>query len=212
MSNHQLDLQEQEQIANLKAFWDRYGGFITTVVTLCLLLYAGFNAWRYWQHKQSREAVVLFETVEKTASARDLAGLKTAVGNLVGDYKGTAYATKGSLLAARAFAEGADLRQAKAQLQWVVDNGFSDAYKAIARIRLAGLLLDEKAYAEGLKVLDFSVPDSHLGLVLDRRGDLQFANGQVEEARKSYTDALAKLDAGDPWRAVVQSKLEALAP
>jgi predicted negative regulator of RcsB-dependent stress response len=212
MKNHELDLQEQEQIANLKAFWDRYGGFITTIVTLALLSYAAFNGWRYWQFKQARQAVVVYEAVEKAAADRDLSALKTAVGSLVDEYKGTAYASKGALIAARSFFESNDPRQAKAQLQWVVDHGFSDAYKATARIRLAGLLLDEKAYDDGLKLLDFSVPLSHAGLVSDRVGDLQAAKDNRDAARKAYSDALTQLEERDPWRAVVQLKLEALAP
>lgn len=212
MNRHDLDLQEQEQIANLKAFWDKYGGFITTLVTIGLLIYAGYNGWRYWQVKQSREAAVLFETLEKAASSRDLSALGGAVGNLVADYSGTAYASKGALLAARAYFEANDSRQTKAQLQWVVDKGWSDAYQATARIRLAGVLLDEKAYDEALKVLDFNVPESHKGLVLDRQGDVQHAKGDAAAARKAYDAALAALGANDPWRTVVQLKLESLAP
>ena len=208
--NHRLDLDEQEQLANLKAFWDKYGNFITTLVTVVLVCYAAFNGWRYWELKQSREAVVLFEGVEKAVANKDMASLKDASGVLLGDYKRTAYASKGALIAAKAYFEAGDAKQAKAALQWVADNGFSDAYKAIARIRLAGLLLDEKAFDEALKVLDFSAPDTHLGLQADRRGDVYFGKSDNEAARKAYAEALAKLDERDPWRAVVQLKLESI--
>lgn len=212
MSRHELDLQEQEQIANLKAFWDKFGGLITTLVTIGLLAYAGYNGWRYWQTRQAREAAVVFEALEKAASARDTVAMKTAAGTLSSDYTSTAYASKGALLAARAFFDAGDLRAAGAQLQWVIDNGFSDAYKATARIRLAGVLLDEKSYDQALKVLDFSVPDSHKALVEDRRGDIQLAKGDSAAARQSFDAALAAMGPQDPWRAVVQLKRESLAP
>lgn len=212
MNRHDLDLQEQEQLANLKAFWDKFGGFITTVVTIGMLIYAGYNGWRYWQVKQAREAAVVFESLEKAASARDLGSLTTMTGSIIGDYGSTAYASKGALLAARAFFEAGDNRQARAQLQWVVDKGFSDAYKATARIRLAGILLDEKAYDEALKVLDFSAPESHLALVQDRLGDIQLARGDKAAAIKAYDAALTAMGEQDPWRAVVKLKRESLAP
>lgn len=212
MNRHDLDLQEQEQLASLKAFWDKYGGFITTIVTLGLLVYAGFNGWRYWQVKQAREAAAVFESLEKSASSRDLGGLTSTVGNLIGDYGSTAYASKGALLAARAFFEAGDNRQARAQLQWVADKGFSDAYKATARIRLAGIMLDEKAYDEALKTLDFSAPESHLALQQDRLGDVQLARGDKAAAIKAYDASLAAMGEQDPWRAVVKLKRESLAP
>ncbi len=212
MSRHDLDLQEQEQLASLKAFWDKYGGFITTIVTIGLLAYAGFNGWRYWQVKQARDAAVVFESLEKAASGRDLGGLTTTVGTLIGDYSSTAYASKGALLAARAFFEAGDNRQARAQLQWVADKGFSDAYKATARIRLAGVLLDEKAYDDALKALDFSAPDSHAALVQDRLGDVQLARGDKAAAIKAYDASLAAMGEQDPWRAVVKLKRESLVP
>jgi predicted negative regulator of RcsB-dependent stress response len=212
VSRHDLDLQEQEQLASLKAFWDKYGGFITTIVTIGLLAYAGFNGWRYWQVKQARDAAVVFESLEKAASGRDLGGLTTTVGTLIGDYSSTAYASKGALLAARAFFEAGDNRQARAQLQWVADKGFSDAYKATARIRLAGVLLDEKAYDDALKALDFSAPDSHAALVQDRLGDVQLARGDKAAAIKAYDASLAAMGEQDPWRAVVKLKRESLVP
>lgn len=212
MNRHDLDLQEQEQIANLKAFWDRYGGFITTLITIGLLIYAGYNGWRYWQVKQAREAAVVFESLEKAASTRNTAELKTTAGTLVADYASTAYASKGALLAARGFYDAGDVRQARAQLQWVVDNGFSDAYKATARVRLAGLLLDEKALDEALKVLDFAVPDSHKALVQDRLGDIQVDRGDRAAARAAYDAALTAMGPQDPMRAIVQLKRDAVAP
>jgi len=208
--NHRLDLDEQEQLANLKAFWEKYGNFITTIVTIALVCYAAFNGWRYWEVKQAREAVVLFEGVEKAVANKDLALLKDASGALLGDYKRTAYATKGALIAAKAFYESGDSKQAKASLQWVSDHGYSEAYKAIGRIRLAGVLIDENGLDEALKVLDFSAPDSHLGLVADRRGDVYVAKSDYEAARKAYAESLAKSDERDPWRTVVQLKLESI--
>jgi len=37
------DLEEQEQLAELKALWNKYGNFILTVVTVVLLGFAAYN-------------------------------------------------------------------------------------------------------------------------------------------------------------------------
>ena len=44
-----------------------------------------------------------------------------------------------------------DLKCAKAQLQWVIERAPSEDFKDLARLRLAAVLLDEKAYDEALK-------------------------------------------------------------
>jgi predicted negative regulator of RcsB-dependent stress response len=115
-----------------------------------------------------------------------------------------------ALTAARAAFDAGDLNGAKAQLQWVVDGGRDEEYRALARIRLAGVLLDEKAYDEGLKVLSGDVPAGFAGAVADRRGDLLMAQNKVAEARAAYQEALQKSDAKSPGRQLIQLKLDAI--
>jgi predicted negative regulator of RcsB-dependent stress response len=211
MNNHELDLEEQEQIANLKAFWSKYGQFIISVVISVSLILAAYNGWRYWQTRQASQAAVLFEATEKALLAQDLVQLKTVTGQLLSDYKSTVYASKAALLSARAFVASEDLKQAKAQLNWVIDHGYSESYRAAAQIRLAGVLLDEKAYDQALKVLQTSVPDGFKALQADRRGDVLWAKGDVKEAQTAYEFALTQFTEKDPWRDIVRQKLEAIA-
>jgi predicted negative regulator of RcsB-dependent stress response len=116
----------------------------------------------------------------------------------------------GALLAAKSAFDANDLKSAKAYLQWVVDQSSGEEYQAIARLRLAGLLLDEKAFDEGLKLLSVSFPDQFAGLVADRRGDLLFAQNKIEDARAAYQLALEKTEAKNPARQLIQLKLDAI--
>ena len=48
MATH-LDLQEQEQIDDLKAFWKQYGDLITWTLVIVLAAFAAWNGWNTWQ-------------------------------------------------------------------------------------------------------------------------------------------------------------------
>ncbi len=204
------DHEEQEQLASLKAWWNQYGNLVTWLVVAALALYAGWSGWRYYQRDQSAKAAVLYEEIVKAAEAKDMAKVTRAAGDIEERFAGTPYAQMGALMAARAANDANDVKTAKAQLQWVVDHGRSDEYKAIARLRLAGLLLDEKAYDEGLKVLAADMPEAFAALAADRKGDLLFAQNKIDEARSAYQAALDKTEAKNPARQLIQLKLDAL--
>jgi len=92
----------------------------------------------------------------------------------------------------------------------VVDHGRNEEFIALARIRLAGVLLDEKAYDEGLKILAADFPEQFAALVADRKGDLLFAQNKTTEARAAFKLALDKTDIKNPARQLIQLKLDAL--
>ena len=53
------DLEEQESLAEIKAWWEKWGNLILTVVTVACLCAAGFQGWRWYQMKESTDAGVL---------------------------------------------------------------------------------------------------------------------------------------------------------
>lgn len=204
------DHEEQEQIASLKAWWDKYGNMVTWLVTAFLLAYASWTGWNYWQRSQAAKAAVLYEELVKAVESNDASKRTRASADLKDKFSGTAYAQMGALIAARAAFDAADLKAAKGELLWVSENGKNEEFKAIARIRLAGVLLDEKAYDEGLKVLSVDFPDQFTALVADRKGDLYFGLNKLEDARAAYQTALDKTEVKNPARQLIQLKLDAV--
>jgi len=204
------DHQEQEQIATLKAWWDKYGNLVTWLVTAVLVAYASWTGWNYWQQSQSAKAAVLYEELVKAVESNDAVKRARASADLKDKFNGTAYAQMGALVAARAAFDAADLKAAKAELLWVAENGKNDEFKAIARIRLAGVLLDEKAYDEGLKTLSGDFPDQFAALVADRKGDLYVGLNKLNDARAAYQTALDKTEVKNPARSLIQLKLDAV--
>ncbi len=204
------DHEEQEQIASLKAWWDKYGNLVTWLVTAFLLAYAAWPGWNYWQRSQAAKAAVFYEELVRAVESNDAAKRTRASADLKDKFSGTAYAQMGALVAARAAFDAADLKAAKGELLWVSEHGKNEEFKAIARIRLAGVLLDEKAYDEGLKVLSGDFPDQFAALVADRKGDLYFGLNKLEDARAAYQSALEKTEVKNPARQLIQLKLDAV--
>ena len=203
-----LDLQEQEQLAELKAWWDKRGNLVlSTIIIICLVI-AGYNAWRYYQRTQAVSAGAVFDQLQAAAAAGDKAKTRDAAGTLLASYGGSSYAPLGALIAARTLFDAGEIQTAKAQLQWVIDNSREDELKHVARIRLAGLLLDEKLYDDGLRLLDATRPAHFDALYLDRRGDLLLAQGKSAEARTAWQDALSKADSKGSLRGSLQLKIE----
>lgn len=203
------DLDEQEQLASLKAWWNQYGNLVTWLLIIALAGYAAWSGWNYYQRNQSVQAGQLYEELQKAVAANDNAKVQRVAADMTDKFGRSAYAQMGALAAAKSAFDANDLKAAKAQLQWVVEHG-SDEYKAIARIRLAGILLDEKAYDDGLKLLSGDFPESFLGAAADRKGDILVAQNKIEEARAAYKLAIEKAGQKNPVRQLIQIKLDAI--
>ena len=204
------DHEEQEQLDSIKAWWKQYSNAITWFLIAVLATYAAWNGWNYYQRNQSAQASQLYEEVQKAIVAKDLAKVQRATADMETKFSSTAYAQMRTLAAAKDAFDLNDLELAKEQLQGVISNCLDDEYKAIAKIRLAGILLDQKSYDEGLKLLsgDYSIQFS--GLVADRRGDFFVAQNKIDEARASYQLALDKVGQKNPVRQLIQMKLDAI--
>jgi len=202
---------EQESLENLKHWWAKWGNATTWIVLAVLVVAAGFNGWNFWQRRQAAEATVLYDQVQQAVTANDKAKVARVAADMEDKFGRTAYAQMTALAAAKALYAAGDSAAAKAQLQWAVDHAKDDEYKQIAKLRLSLLLLDEKSYDAGLKVLADAPLDAFKGVISDRRGDLLAAQGKREDARAAYKVALDTLPQSDTSaRQLVQFKLDAL--
>jgi predicted negative regulator of RcsB-dependent stress response len=206
-----LDLEEQEQVAELKAWWNQYGNLVLAAVIAVAVAVVGWQGWRWYQHNQAAQASVLYDTLTKAAQAGDAKALRDAAGTLVESYPRTLYASMGALIAAKFYFERNDLKNAKAQLQWVIEHAPSEDFRDLARLRLAAVLLDEQAYDEALKLLDAPHAAAYDAQYAALKGDVLVAKNQLAEARAAYRLALDKSDKRDnPFRESVRMRLEAL--
>jgi len=203
------DLEEQEKIDDLKAWWNQYGNTISVGVILACVVIGGVQGWRWWSGRRAAEASVLYAAVSDGARKNDPAKVKDAMAQLADKFGGTAYAPRGALLYAKVLFDAGDKNGAKTQLSWVIEHADEEELRAIARYRLAEVQLDEKQYDEALKTLDAKRPASFNGLYADLRGDALMAAGRTADARAAYQEALATLDPKSQYRGYVQVKLDA---
>ncbi len=203
------DLEEQEQLASLKAWWNQYGNLTSWVLIVAMGSYSAWTGWNYYQRSQSTQAAQLYDEVQNAIVAKDNSKVQRAAGDMQSRFGSTAYAQMSALAAAKSAFEAKDLKTAKAQLQWVAEHG-NEEFKAVAKLRLAGVLLDEKAYDEALKVLGGEMPAQFAGAVADRKGDILVAQNKLAEARSAYAAALAATDKKNPGRQLIEVKLEAI--
>jgi predicted negative regulator of RcsB-dependent stress response len=206
MATH-LDLEEQEQLDALKAFWKQYGNPITWALIAVLTAYAAWNGWNWYQRDQAQKAGAMFEQLERASIAGDADQAKRIFEDMKQRYARTAYTQQGALLTAKTQNAKGQVDAARETLAWVGESAGDDAYRAIARLRLAGLLLDQKKYDEALKQLEASAPKEFEALVADRRGDVLLAQGKPEDAKAAWTKAWQGMDAGVDYRRLVEAKL-----
>jgi predicted negative regulator of RcsB-dependent stress response len=205
-----LDLEEQEQLDQLKHFWNKWGNAITWFLIVVLGSFAAWNGWQFWQRNQAAQASVLYDEVDRAAGTGDAARVERAFKDIKEKYGGTAYAEQAGLLAAKVLAEKGQTEPAKAALQWLATDASDEGYKALARLRLASLWVEGKNYDEALKLLTGAFPKEFEALASDRRGDVYNLQGKKGEAKTEYTKAWQGLDEQTDYRMLVEVKLTAL--
>jgi predicted negative regulator of RcsB-dependent stress response len=204
------DLEEQEQLSALEAWWKQWGVPLLLGIVLLLGAVAAYQGWTWYQRSQAAEASELYAAMLKAEREGDPKQARETAATLTARYGSIGYAPLAQLLSARLSFEAGDLAAAKQSLQWVIEHARDQDMKAIARYRLAGVLLDEKQYDEALGLLDAQPEHPMANLYADLRGDILVAKGSTAEARAAYQSALEKTEVGSPYRNLIQIKIDAL--
>ena len=205
-----LDLEQQEQLDELKHFWKQYGNAITWFLIVVMGTYAGWNGYQYWQKQQSTKAAALFDEVERAAASGDTAKLERSWNDMKDRFPGTTYAAQSALLAGKTFQQADKPDAALAALKWAAETASDDANTQLARLRLAHLQIQQKAFDDAAKTLTKPFTPAFAGLALDIQGDLFIAQNKSPEAVKAYTEAWSKLEVNNEYRRLVLAKLNAL--
>lgn len=209
MANH-LDLEEQEQLDQIKHFWKQYGNIITWALIAVLGSISAWNGYQWWVRNQSIKAAALFEEVERFSRSSDLEKMERAFGDMKSQFPSTLYAQQAGLLLAKDAYTSGKVDTAKAALTWVSEKSPDRGYVDVARLRLAGVLIEAKAYEDALRVLSHDVSDEFLALVADRRGDIYMSQGKVAQAQAEYQKAADHFEDRSDYRRIVDVKLSAL--
>jgi predicted negative regulator of RcsB-dependent stress response len=203
------DFEEQERIAELKAWWEDNRWYVIGAIVGLIVAFAGYKGWHYWSARQDADAASMYTPVAEAAKGKDAKRIIDASTALRSKHPRSFYASQAALVAAKAAFDAGNLDEARKQLEWVMDKGV-DEHRGIARLRLAAVLLEQKKFDEALKVLDGNRDDAFVAPVADLRGDIMLAQGRHDEARAAYKLAMEKADPRNPVRSIAETKLNAL--
>jgi predicted negative regulator of RcsB-dependent stress response len=203
------DFEEQERLAELKAWWEDNRAYVFAAIAAAAIGFGGWKGWQFWQLRQDEEAALLFLPVEEAQRTADPKKIATAAEKVIASQPGSFHASQAALIAAKAAFDAGNLDEARKHLEWVMNKGV-DVHRGVARVRLAAVQLEQKKYDEALATLDGNKVPGFEALVADMRGDVMLAQGRLDEARAAYRLAIEKSDARNPVKGIAQTKLNAL--
>ncbi len=210
-----FDLEEQEQISQIKGWWEQYGTVVTAIAVVAALASVGWQGWSWYRGKQGAEASALYGVVQQAAAERNAQKAREAAGTIIEKYSGTPYADLAALMSAKVQSDVGDLKNARVPLAWAAEKANDPALRSLARLRLASVLLDEKAYDEALAQVQAPVDADMAARFADLKGDILVAKGKPEEARAAYKEAVDALagatkSEASALREIAQAKLDAV--
>ncbi len=203
------DFEEQERLAELKAWWEDNRWYVLGAIVAALIAFAGYRGYQWWTVRSADAASAAYKPVAEAVAAKDNKKIEDAAQKVIQEHPGSFYASDSALVLAKNAFDAGKLDEARKQLEWVVANG-ADAHRGVARVRLAGVLMEQKKYDDALRVLDGNKDEAFAPLVADMRGDIMLTQHRLDEARASYKVAADKADARNPVKSIAQTKLTAL--
>ena len=204
------DLEEQEKLDALKAWWKDNGRAVLLAVIAFVVTVAAVQGWRHYKQSRAIAAANLYERLLEGARSKDSSKVQDAAAAIIKDHASSGYAALAALTAAKASVDAGNLAAAKGNLTWAAEHAPDEATRAIARLRLAAVLFDEKRYEEALQQLEAKHTESTAPLYAEMKGDVLTAQGKVGDARAAYKTALDRLPLGSEYRTLVQLKLDSL--
>ncbi len=204
---------EEEQLAQIKDWWQRNGKPLVLGAVIALVLVFGWQFWQKHQINQAQSASVVYQQLLGAAleSGEADAAEVSRLGNLLKkDFAGTHYAQYGSLFVAKVAVESGRLDEAASELRAIVDKPADKTLDELARQRLARVLAGQDKADEAIKLLDGKVDAAFVASREELRGDLLVQLGRNDEAHAAYSKAKESLSQ-DAAIGGLQMKLDDLA-
>lgn len=203
-----FNLEEQEQIAKVKYFWNDWGIYLIILAVVLVVGYIGSTAYNWHQQSQAQKAAVVYNTFTKALNSADNKGMYKAADNLIADLPSTEYAGLAAMQAAKVAFAAKDYALADKYLVWAKDNASDKSLQSLAVLRLASVYIDQNKFDEARKLLLTKHDLAFDGLFYEARGDMYVAKGDLAKARDAYKEGLQKA-ANDPSTGqAIQMKLD----
>src|SRR5258708_10763995 len=143
------DFEEQERIAELKAWWEDNRWYVLGSIVAAIVAFAGYRGWVHWSASQAEDAAAMFAPVAEAAKGKDAKKVGEAAQPLMARHPRSYYASEAALVVARTAFDAGNLDEARKQLEWVMANGVEE-HRGVARMRLAAVAMGAKKNEEAL--------------------------------------------------------------
>lgn len=204
-------MTEDEQLENIKKWWNRNGNVVTVIISLILITIAGYRYMHWHQAKITQQASITYENMMVAFSNHNNKSVKSYANELIKDYSHSVYADVAHMTLAKIYISKDKLDQAKEELQIVATNSNMLALKQIAKIRIARILAAGKSYTNALDELATVVDEAYLPVINELKGDIFGATGKYKEAISSYRLAIDEVKTNGMGNLFLEMKTNELA-
>jgi predicted negative regulator of RcsB-dependent stress response len=205
-----VHIQDEQEVANFKYFWHRWGRWIFAVLLVVALAYLGHVLYQSHIRSNNEKAAAVFDTFVNQARANNIAESKKALVQLQQEYPDTIRATQATLMMAGSAFDDGKYDEAIRHLQWVKNKQHDDLLQTIIAQRLATVYLQQGKYDDALQALDVKVTSSFKPVLLETKGDILQAQKKSTEAVAAYQQALNLLSKDSVQREILQMKISSL--
>lgn len=210
MSIHSLDLEQQERLDQLKAFWKRYAGYIIGGLLLWALAYGGWQWWQYQQKKKAAQVSVLFERFQQSLATQNTKEVQALIQQLQKTDANAFFSKQALIEGAKMKAMQGDTASAIAWLKIAAEKKDDEGLFVMARLRWASLLIEQNKASEALTLLNFEAPEAFKALIQEMKGDAWLQLKKTPSAIQAYRQAFQSMNVEMPQRKILEMKLHAL--
>jgi predicted negative regulator of RcsB-dependent stress response len=201
---------DQEQIDDLKEWWEKHGKFILIGIVFLIAGVVGGQVWMDFDESKKLNASVDYSAMMQEMQDGDIDSAMQRASALIEKNAESAYAPLAALALAKMEVNKGELDSARLRLQWTVDNSEEPALIAVAKLRLAKVLLALDKPDEAMSQVSGNLLSSFDGAYAIVRGDIFFKKGELDLAKTAYLAALDDSELSPQLRRIVQLKLDDL--
>jgi predicted negative regulator of RcsB-dependent stress response len=183
-------LSEREQVDRISQWVKQNGPWIVAGIVAGALALAGWNWWQAYKLRQAEEASGIYSVLAEAAMGGRIDEARAGLDRLSSEYRASPYLAQGRLALAAALVRSGDFEAAITQLDTAMSDARDPQLKLLARLRLARLLAAEGDEQRALRLVDDVDAGAFTAALLEVKGDVLAARGDVEGAREAYRQAL----------------------
>ena len=183
-------MTEEEQLQAIKKWWLRYNTPILVLLSVVMLSVAGYRYWNWHHEKILTQASTVYERLMVSFSEHKNKEIRSYANQLIKEYGQTVYADAARMTLAQIYVTKDQDEKAKQLLDEVALHSEVPAFKQIAKIRIARLLVAQKSFDQALNEIAVIDDNAYMTIVNELKGDIFLEKGDYQQAIKLYKQAI----------------------